>query len=174
MRIELTTERFRGSRAIVGRGMSLVEMLVAIAVVGILAAIALPSLGRVVPGSKAAIAREVVETLNTAVNKYSQLHGGEIRRVAANGTSGAEELAIVRAMQWDSPTDPEPGAPYMRTDYNPATSSSTSDYRAVWNGMFFELKGPGEAGAGLVVDFDGSDVGRAVTFPAGFVPLSGF
>jgi prepilin-type N-terminal cleavage/methylation domain-containing protein len=156
------------------RGMSLVEMLVAIAVVGILAAVALPSLGRVVPGSKAAIAREVVETLNTAVNKYSQLHGGEIRRVAADGASGAEELAIVRAMQWDSPTDPEPGAPYMRTDYNPATSSSTSDYRAVWNGVFFELKGPGEAGAGLVVDFDGSDVGQPVTFPSGFVPLSGF
>lgn len=155
-------------------GFSLVEVLVAIAVVGILAAVALPSIGRVGPSSKATVARELVETLNTAVIKYSQLNGAAIRRVSANNASGAEELAIVRALQWDSSTDPDPGAPYLRVHYNPVASTSSSDYRAVWNGVFFELKSPGEAGGGLLVDFDGSDLGTVATFPQGYVPLSGF
>ncbi len=173
MPIELIT-RVRGqSGCLARRGFSFAEVLVTVAVIGVLAAIALPSLGRVVPGSKDAIAREVLETLNVGVLKYSQIHGSDLKSVVVNDSSGAEEIAILRALQWKSPTEPDPGAPYMRTDYNPTVSGSLADHRMVWNGSFFELRFPGATGTGLRVGFSGADLGRPVVFASDYVPFGG-
>lgn len=172
MQVALITSR-NPPKVSVACGFSLAEMLVTIAVMGLLAAVALPSLGRVVPGSKNAIAKEVLESLNSGVSKYSQIHGGEIKAIAGNDASGSEEVGILRALQWKSPTEPDPCAPFMRTDYNPSVSGSLTDYRLVWNGAFFELRLPGVAGTGLRVSFDGSDLKRPVVFASDFVPLSG-
>jgi type II secretory pathway pseudopilin PulG len=151
----------------------LAETLVTVAIIGILAAVALPSLGRVVPCSKDVIAAEVLETINLSVSKYTQIHGGELKLVVGNDASGSEEVAILRALQWVSPTEPDPGAPFMRTDYNPPISGNRSDHRLVWNGSYFELRLPGVEGTGLKVSFDGSDLKTPVVFASDFVPLSG-
>lgn len=155
-------------------GISLVEMIVTITVVGILAAAAVGVYDRVLETSQATIAQNHVETLNKAVKKYIQLKDSGIRDVPGNSTSSLEEYDILRALQWAHPntTLRDSGAPYMRPDYDPGLSSSTDEYRAVWNGHFFELKRPGEAGAGIHIVFDGSDLGKTVVFPNNFTPLS--
>jgi len=153
------------------QGFSLTEMLVTVAVVGIVAAVAVTNMGSILPGSKVTVARHVVETLNQGVNGYVQLHGSELRAVVSDDSSGDEELAVLRALQWDSPTDPDPGAPYVRPDYDPSVSGNDEDYRIVWNGEFFEVREPGDAGTGLQVRFDAADLGRMVVFADDFVPL---
>jgi type II secretory pathway pseudopilin PulG len=155
-------------------GISLLEILITICVVGILAAVGLSAFDKIVPASKATIAQSIVEALNVGVGEYGQFNGDGIRRVPADGDSAAEELDILRALQWDSDTEPDPGAPYMRGDYDPTTSDEIEDYRIVWNGHFFELCEPGLPGVGLKVQFDASDCGTPVAFPQGFVPLSGY
>jgi len=153
------------------KGFSLTEILVTVAVVGILAAVAVSTMDSILPGSKSTVAHNVVETLNQGVNRYVQLHGLDLRSVAADDSSGDGELAVLRALQWDSPTDPDPGAPCVRPDYDPSISGSDEDYRILWNGEFFELREPGAAGTGLKVEFDASDLGRMVLFAEDFVPL---
>lgn len=150
----------------------MVEVLVTVAVVGILSALALGSIGRILPASRDTVAVNMVETLNLAVSKYVQIHGTDIREVAGDDASGDEEIAVLRALQWDSPTDPDPCAPYMRQDFNPSISASADDYRMIWNGEFFELMKPGIEATGLKVMFDASDLGQPVVFPEGFRPLS--
>lgn len=168
MQTGLTTDPQRGEH-----GFSLLESVVTIMVIGVLAALALGSYHNVLPSSRAVVAKEIVATLNSAVLKYGQLHGNDIQRIAGDPNSADEELAILRALQWNSAIDPDPAAPYFRNDYNPSTSSKSEDYRIVWNGHFFELRQPEEAGDGLLINFDSSDVGQPVQFPNGFVPLSG-
>ncbi len=157
-------------------GISLVEMVVTVTVIGILAASALGVYERVVETSKRTVAENHIETLNQGVKKYVQLRSTDILSVPANSSSSFEEYDILRAMQWNHPDEAqaEPGAPYMRPDYDPPLSGDVADYRAVWNGTFFELKEPGETGAGLKIVFDASDLGQTVTFPNNFEPLSSY
>jgi hypothetical protein len=155
-------------------GISLLEILITICVVGILAAVGLSAFDKIVPASKSTVAHSIVEALNLGVGGYGQFNGDGIRRVPADGDSAAEELDVLRALQWDSDIEPDPGAPYMRVDYNPSISDEIEDYRIVWNGHFFELREPGIPGVGLKVQFDASDCTTPVAFPQGFVPLSGY
>ncbi len=157
-------------------GISLIEMVVTVTVIGILAASSIGVYERIVDTSKRTVAENHVETLNQAVKKYVQLRSTDILSVPANTSSSFEEFDILRAMQWNHPdaAQSDPGAPYMRPDYDPPLSGSASDYRAVWNGTFFQLAEPGEVGAGLKIVFDASDLGRAVVFPNNFEPLSSY
>jgi len=155
-------------------GVSLMEMLVVVAVMGILSAVAIPYFDRVYENSRRTVAENTVQTLNDGVKKYIQIQGTGILDVPASGESYAEELDIILALQWDDPNEPANGAPYVQADYGPSGSSSTEDYRAVWNGAFFELVEPGTAGAGLKINFDSSDYGQSVTFAEGYSPLSGY
>lgn len=156
------------------KGISLVEMLVVVAVVGILGAIASGHFGQVVERSRETVARNVLEVLNQGVSRYSQVEGDGLRLVGANDLTSQEEVDILRALQWIDPVQPAPGGAYVRRDYNPGVSASTKDYRAIWNGAYFELRKPGERGAGLVIVFDSSDLNQTVEFPDGYVPLQGY
>lgn len=157
-------------------GISLLEMIVTVTVMGILAASAIGVYERMFETSKKTVGRNHVETLNNAVKKYVQLRSTDILSVPANSSSSLEEYDILRAMQWNHPdsAQADPGAPYMRPDYDPPLSGSTNDYRAIWNGTYFELREPGESGAGLKIVFDASDLGKSVVFPNNFEPLSSY
>lgn len=147
-------------------GVSLVEMVVVIAVVGILAAVAIPSISGTLGPSKKAIASNLTETLNGAVHRFNQTNYELL--FTGVSASAQDEMLILRTMQYRDPVDPKPGSPYMRNDWNPATSSSTADYRIIWTGVLYKLLEPGVSGTGLKVNFDASDLGVPFVFPPGF------
>lgn len=155
-------------------GFSLASMIVTVAIVGIMSAIAVVAYKGVLERSSETVAQNTVQHLNQAVTSYLQLEGVKLLSVPADDTSSAEEIDVLRALQWNDPAFPSPGAPYMRSDFDPAGSSDTTDYRAVWNGAYFELRIPGVAGAGLEIALDATDLGRPVNFPPGFSPLSSY
>ena len=155
-------------------GLSLVNVLTTIAVIGISGAAAVATYDRVFQKSKEAVSTNTVETINQSVTKYIQLAGTALYDKAPSDSSFVEEFQILRALQWDDPADHDPGTPYLRNDYNPPGSDNASDYRAVWNGSYFEVRVPGEVGAGLKIMFDGSDFGTPYNFPDGFVPLTSY
>lgn len=154
------------------QGFSLVEMLVVIAIVGILAAIAVPSVSTVNEGSRRGVAQNVVETLNKATREYSHSHYD--LRSAHLPASADDEMQLLRTLQW---RDPNPSGelnvsgPFMRIDWNPSPSNDAKDYRAEWLGSSWRLLEPGMSGAGLKIVFDGSDLGNPYHHDAGFVPF---
>lgn len=152
----------------------MVEAIVTITVIGILACSAIAAYDRVVESSRDACSLHAVDVLNQGVKKYTQLRSIKLLSVPASETSAQEEQDILLAMQYDNPADHDPGAPYVRNDYAPPSSADTDDYRAVWNGAFFELRRPGQAGAGLKMMFDGSDFGHPAVFADDYVPLAAY
>lgn len=155
-------------------GISLMEMLTVVAVIGILSAVSIPVFERFYATSQRTIAENVLEVLNDGVNSYLQMQGTKIHEVPASGESFDEEFDVLRALQWVDDSETFAGGPYVRADYDPAGSDSTDDYRAVWNGSYFELIEPGAEGVGIRIRLDGSDYGKTVTFGDGFVPLSSY
>ncbi len=150
------------------------EALATVAIIGIIAAIAAGSYGRMFETSRLAMAEHRVEYLNQAILRYDQIEGAALTRVPADDDSSDDEIAVLRALQYDDPADPQPGAPYFRQDYDPSGSGDSDEFRAVWNGAFYELREPGQSGSGLLIVFDASDLGDAITFDADFVPLAGY
>jgi prepilin-type N-terminal cleavage/methylation domain-containing protein len=154
------------------KAFSLTEVLATVAVTGVIAAIAIPSVGTIVEGSRRGVAGNVIETLNQAARNFG--HSQWDLRTAPNAATGADELLILRTLQW---RDPNPSGelnaagPFMKPDWNPTTSSSSSDYRAEWTGSSWRLLEPGTGGSGLKIVFDGSDLGTPYVHAAGFVPV---
>jgi type II secretory pathway pseudopilin PulG len=144
----------------------LTELLVTIAVIGVLAAVAIPSTINIYAPSKEAIARNLLESLNGAIHRFNQTNY-ELLYTAVSA-SGQDEIHVLRTMQYRDPNNPKPGSPYMRVDWNPVTSSSTADYRIMWMGNVYKLLSPGQQGTGIKVNFDGADLGVPYVFPAGF------
>ena len=151
-------------------GFSLVELIVIVAIVGVLSSLAIPMIGKVTDASKESIAQNLVETLNNATKEFGHaqypiLTNGE------NNDSDDEEL-ILHTLQWKDPGIPFGIAgPFMKLDWIPATSNVTSDYRIVWSGSYWKLVKPGEAGAGLKVNFDAGDTGVNFSHEADFLPI---
>ena len=158
-------------------GFSLVEMTVTIAVLGILSAVAISSVGDIVGKSRDTVAANVLESLNKATREYSHSHGDLIYE--AFSVSQADELIVLRSLQYKAPSDSvgqyelNPKGPFMRPDWQPTTSSDSKDYRITWTGSAWKLLKPGDTGGGLKLVFDGSDLGNPVVFPPGFeLPVS--
>lgn len=147
-------------------GLSMAEVLTVIAILGILASIAIPIIHGTFSGSQAAIARNLVETMNQAVHKFNQTNYELLSSGVAQ--SGLDEMLILRTMQFRDPNRPKMGAPYMRPDWNPDVSSNINDYRVMWAGSLFQLLPPGTPGAGIKVKFDASDLTTPFIFPPGF------
>jgi prepilin-type N-terminal cleavage/methylation domain-containing protein len=148
------------------RGVSLVEMLVVIGVIGVLAAVAIPKFVDLMGPSKVTVARNLLETLNGAIHRFNQ---SNYELLYAANASGSDEILVLRTMQYRDSNNPAVGSPYMRTDWSPVTSGSASDYRIMWMGNLFKLLQPGQSGTGIKVDFEGGDLGKPVAFPPGFV-----
>ncbi len=149
-------------------GFSLTEMVVTVAIMGILSAVAVVSFSNTKQGTGDAVAKELVETLNLGLKKFSQINY-EFSLAAADAAS-TDEFLVLRSLQWRDPLDPSPGAPYVRPNFNPVASSSLDDYRVRWNGRVFTLVPPKTAGTGLKVDFQAGDYGANYTFPTGYAP----
>jgi len=151
---------------------SLVEVLATVAVIGIVSAIAIPSVGRVVEGSRHGVAENIIQPLNKATRQFG--HSQWDMRSTAVPSSGGDELLILRTLQWrDTRANIElnPPGPFMKTDWNPTTSTGVDDYRAEWTGSSWRLLEPGATGAGLKIIFDGSDLGTPYVHDPAFAPV---
>lgn len=153
-------------------GFSLVEVITTVAVIGIIAAIAIPSVGTVVEGSRRGVAENVVQTLNKATRQFG--HSQWDLRSTPSPASGDDEVLILRTLQWRDPGatgELNPAGPFMKTDWNPTTSASVTDYRVEWTGSSWHLREPGEPGSGLKIVFDGSDLGTPYVHDSAFTPV---
>jgi len=151
---------------------SLTEMMITVAVIGILSAIAIPNVGKITEGSRRGVAGNVIQTLNQATREFG--HSQWDLRSSPVTTSGGDEMLLLRTLQW---RDPNPSGelnlpgPFMRTDWNPTTSNLDVDYRAEWTGSSWRLLEPGTTGAGLKIIFDGSDLGTIYVHDSTFTPV---
>jgi type II secretory pathway pseudopilin PulG len=152
----------------------MVEVLVVIAMLGILSALAVSNMGGILTGSKSGISRNLLDSLNKATREFG--HAYWTLRTTPDTATGSDELAILRTLQWRESNTAAGGelhtkGPFMKPDWNPQTSSSTADYRLLWTGSSWRLVEPPLAGAGLKIDFNASDVGSAYTYPANYQPV---
>ena len=134
-------------------GFSMAEVLVSVAIIGILAAISLKVFHNVTRQSSDVVATEVMESVNMGVKKFSQC-SYEIK-TATDADSAADEGVVLGLLQTRDIT--VPGTPFVRPDWNPVASDSTEDYRLQWQGSYFGLLKPGEVGHGLKIDFEAND-----------------
>ncbi|MFV1995685.1 MAG: Tfp pilus assembly protein FimT/FimU [Verrucomicrobiales bacterium] len=151
-------------------GLSMTDLVITIAIIGILSGMAIASFSNVREGARRAIALEVINDLNQALAEHSQVQWSI--ELASDDASTDDEILILRSLQYRDATNPAHGSPYMNPGWNPEVSSSIEDHRVIWNGTAFELVAPGDAGLGLRVNFEGGgDMGDPVPFPVGFVPV---
>lgn len=151
---------------------SLVEVIATVALIGLLSAIAVPTVGRIVEGSRQGVAENIVQTLNKATRQFGHSQW-DLRTTAASGSAG-DELLILRTLQWRDTRDTgelNPPGPFMKPDWNPSASTSSEDYRAEWTGSSWCLREPGTPGAGLKIVFDGSDLGTPYVHGSSFTPV---
>jgi type II secretory pathway pseudopilin PulG len=134
-------------RAIQGeKAYSLTELVVIIAVVGILAAIGIGMVTGTVESSKYNMATANLEILNGAVRKY--VHA--VKELTNAPTDGiGDETAVFAELKIDGTTEERPGSPYLQTDLKIRSSSDPDTYRAAWNGYEFKLIGLGTNGTGI-------------------------
>jgi prepilin-type N-terminal cleavage/methylation domain-containing protein len=121
-------------------GISLTELLVVVAVLGVLAAVAIPLLVGLIPVSQENVALDAVERLNRAVHSYEMA----VREISLAAGDGANVVALLRTRSAQAP-----GSPYLDDQPSYAVTSSAESYRARWSGRVFELLVPGQDGTGL-------------------------
>lgn len=151
-------------------GFSLTEILVTIAVIGIMASISLLTFGSVNEGAKLAHARNVTAKLNDAVKGFGQSNWDI--PTAKDDLDTADELKVLRSLQYKPAAAVgsfNTGAPFYPPNWNPATTTATTEFRVRWNGFNFELLEIGVAGKGLKIAFDGTDMSATpYAFPVGY------
>ena len=147
------------------QGFSMTEMVWVIAVMGILAALVITSVGSVWSGSRDTVAHQKAEMLNQALAKYAQT-GQEIT-FPSNPSAASDEVVVLHYLQARTG---QIGSPYISPSYRPKDSSSSDDYRLIWSGTLFKVIPPGTTGTGIQVPFDGSDMGDPWVTPPDWQP----
>ena len=147
-------------------GLSLVEIMVVIGVMGVMATVGVSAFQNIQEKSKEQIARSVVEKLNKAVHDYNHAYKPIDSPLVLNSAGDAK--LVLMSLQYRERDNPAVGEPFMRPDWKPTLTSDTTEYRYIWRGRNWDLLKPGETGAGLKVQFDGTDIGDMVTFPPGY------
>lgn len=142
----------------VQKGFSLPEMMVTIAVVGILAALAMASYSNVSESAQKTVHAKLVAQLNGAVKGYG-MGNRDITTLPKEAATDDEFEVLAKLQDKPSPSSGEfsAGAPYFDQRFHPQASSASTDYRARWGGYSFELLEPGRTGTGLRLSNDGSD-----------------
>ncbi len=147
-------------------GYSMTELITVISIIGIIASIIVVQFPDLNSSGKNVLARERLELLNGALSTMNI--AGRPINAAANLGSAADEQLIVMTLQMRD--ESLVGSPFVIPNYRPQASSDARDHRLRFNGVRFELLLPGQAGTGLKVAFDGSDIGPARVFPPNFRP----
>ena len=148
-------------------GFSMTEMVITISIVGVLATIAVISMSDMVGNGKNVLAQQRMEMLNSGLNQMA-MNGRQIF-TTPQLTSALDENLVVMTLQMRD--EMMVGSPYVVPNYLPKASSDGTTYRLRFTGHRFELLLPGQAGTGLKVEFDGSDMGPARIFPSNFRPF---
>ncbi|GAB4183447.1 MAG: hypothetical protein Fur0032_24410 [Terrimicrobiaceae bacterium] len=120
--------------------LSLAEIMVAIAILGILAAVAIPMVGGTVATSKAEVAQRNLNVLNGAVLQYNQ----SVQELTNSVGDHAAVVALLRTRDTSVP-----GSPFIPTNWSMNVVSTTNSFRASWNGRAFAFLVPGMAGSGV-------------------------
>ena len=128
------------------KAISLAEVLVVIAVLGVMAAVAIPAIDHVLSGSTASTAQKNLNFLNGAVLAFNQSNW----ELVLNPSMGSDdELLIFKSLCYRHPTTPAPGSPYLPATASYHATSANDTYRAEWNGRMFQIVEPGSTGAGI-------------------------
>ncbi|CAN5332557.1 hypothetical protein BH23VER1_BH23VER1_06390 [soil metagenome] len=135
------------------RGMTLPELLISVAVVGILTGVSVVFYGPLNREVSAVIHNEDVERLNQALAQYRQVVGNFT--VAADDGASTDEQAVMAMLKTRNALT-MPGSPYLEPSVNFAPSVGTEDeekrFRAVWNGYVFQVIPPDGVGSGVFLD----------------------
>lgn len=147
-------------------GFSMTELITVISILSILASIIISRFTGLDDSARAVLAQERVEMLNGGLSRMG-ISGRRINAAANLNSTGDEQLIVMTLQMRDESLV---GSPFVVPNYQPTASSSAEDYRLRYNGARFELLSPGQTGAGLKMEFDGSDMGQARVFPPNFKP----
>jgi prepilin-type N-terminal cleavage/methylation domain-containing protein len=151
------------------RAFSLTEILMVVAIIGVLAAVSIPAYRGVMQATWNSESEDFVETLNKAVRNFNQANWDI--PTAANNSATTDEFLVLRSLQYKWPISSlKPGSPYFPANYNPTASSDANSYRVRWNGKTFEVLRPGTAGSGFLRTFTGAEYTTAYTHPNGYKP----
>ncbi len=151
-------------------GFSLPEMLVVIAVIGILASILVPIVSNVQSGSKSSVAQSQMNILNQAVMKFNEINWELVLGPDPDPSNVDEELAIAHSLQYRTTDASSSSGPFLSQSLDLPTSSDTSKHRAQWNGRMFQIIDIGTAGTGLDL-LSIRDSGTNYVFPSGYEPV---
>jgi len=127
-------------------GLTLPEVLITIAIIGILAGVAINSFLGNVEYAREGVTADSSASLNRAVNHYIQIVG-EIGVEADVGTT--DELEVVELLQTRDAN--LPGSPFIPGEFVVSASSDAEKIRVVWTGEYFRVIPVGVAGGGIVV-----------------------
>ena len=117
--------------------------------------------------SQTVLAGHRQELLNTALNQMAMC--GRHVSNSPQLTSASDEELIVMTLQMRD--ENLVGSPFVTPSYLPKSSSDPTTFRLRYTGLRFELLAPSQAGVGLKIEFDGSDMGPARVFPPNFRPF---
>ncbi len=141
---------------------SMVEVIVVIAIIGVLAAVAVTSYDGITEASRKAVAMNRQKQLNNAVKEFG--HAQWPLSTGAETTDGRDEIHVLQTLQWrDDTVEVGVAGPFFRTDWIPTVSNDVDEYRLIWAGTYFRLAGIDEAGTGILVDYDSKDFGTETT-----------
>lgn len=149
-------------------GFSLSEIVITISMLGVLAGVVLVQMSGSYEKARETLALEKMELLNTNL----KARAASLKEYVLSRNDGAtmDENLVLTELQYRHP-DPlkaDFNSPYIDPRYRPVTSASSKDYRLRWTGRMFELLRPGTPGSGLLVVFDGSDIGTPRTYPPNY------
>ena len=128
-------------------GLSLPELLICVAVIGLLSAMALPHLTHTGRAATAEVAQQKASCINRALAGYRQC-AVEIT-IAADGQSSRDESAVMALLT--TRDDGVVGSPLLTGVWPAASTNNPLTYRVEWNGHSFVVLDPGTPGLGLLI-----------------------
>jgi prepilin-type N-terminal cleavage/methylation domain-containing protein len=136
---------------------SLVELIVVVAIIGILASIAIPSFGNIAKPARETVAQRNLDEINTAVESYRQMTGKSLFE-GLNNPSGEEIFTRLESLKTERPNiGPLSGAnlerkPFLNSSFSficGDVNEKPNSHRGVWNNTRFVLIRPNEEVTGV-------------------------